>query len=450
MSPFATSLISPRFRTLGWTLLLGWGVSDLALANGVRRDGAGARSMALGGAGLATPEGPLEAAAGNPAGFREPSLQLGGWGGVVDGQFSNRANPQGNLDSNLGVAPELAVSVPLGDSPVALGFGIVPEAAAGLDWQLNDTPGGATGTTSYGRRRHHAEFLALRTVAGLSVALHETLTIGASTGATYTRNVLEAPYVFQSHPALRGLKTLLDLETDGWGMNGALGLVYRPHPDLSLGLSYQAPTSFETTGVAEGNAGEQLRDLGGGFAGVRPDFRYDARVMTALPQVVSAGFTWQATEWLRWVGQVEWADWSNAFDRLDITLTGGNNADLNGFLGTDRIDDTVPLRWKDTWVFRTGFEVPVSDAIRLRAGYAFGESPVPAETMTPMSAAILEHLVTAGAEWTRDRWSIGLAYQYGFESSQGVGASDLRSGEFTGSSTRLEFHGFGLTTTYRY
>jgi long-chain fatty acid transport protein len=183
---------------------------------------------------------------------------------------------------------------------------------------------------------------------------------------------------------------------------------------------------------------------------VRPDFRYDARVMTALPQVVSAGFTWQATEWLRWVGQVEWADWSNAFDRLDITLTGGNNADLNGFLGTDRIDDTVPLRWKDTWVFRTGFEVPVSDAIRLRAGYAFGESPVPAETMTPMSAAILEHLVTAGAEWTRDRWSIGLAYQYGFESSQGVGASDLRSGEFTGSSTRLEFHGFGLTTTYRY
>ncbi|MGE3309324.1 MAG: OmpP1/FadL family transporter [Limisphaerales bacterium] len=424
--------------------------SPCVRANGVERNGAGARAMALGGASVASPEAPLEALAVNPAGFRESQLQVGGWGATVDGTFSNAANDGGDLGGTLGVAPEVALSMPLGTSPVTLGLGVIPVAAAGLDWQLVDAPGGLDGVTSYGLRRHHAEFLAIRSAVGASVALGESVSLGAAVGATYNRNRLEAPYVFQSHPVLRGFKTLLDLETEGWGVDGTFGVVYRPCPGVSLGLSYRTPTAFETSGDAEGNAGAQLTSLGGAFAGVRPDFHYDARVSTSLPQSVVAGLSWQARDWLRLVVQVDWLDWSDAFDRLDVTLTGGNNADLNGFLGSSRIDDTVPLDWDDRWVYRAGAEFTVAEGLQVRVGYAYGESPIPDGTLTPMSAAILEHTVTAGIEWRRNRWGIALAYQYDFGSERAVGTSRLSAGEYSGSTTDLESHVLGLTTTFRF
>lgn len=433
---------------LGLAVGMAWSLSGWA--NGVERNGHGARSMAMGGASVAMPDAPLDAVSVNPAGFHEAQIQLGGWAAMVDGRFSNATNDGGELEGRLGVAPEMALSLPLGSSPVTLGLGVVPVAAAGLDWQLVDALGGLDGATSYGLRRHRAEFVAIRTVAGASVALGESVSLGASVGATYNRNRLEAPYVFQSHPVLRGFKTLLDLETEGWGATGGLGLIYRPCPGVSLGLSYQTPTSFETTGDANGNAGVQLRQLGGAFAGVRPDFHYDARVSTSLPQSVVAGISWQATDWMRVMVQADWLDWSDAFERLDVTLTDGNNADLNGFLGSSRIDDTVPLDWEDRVVCRFGAEFDVLEGLQLRVGYAYGEAPVSDSTLTPMSAAILEHTVTAGAEWRGNRWGIAVAYQYDFGSERRVGVSGLRAGELSGSATDLETHGVALTTTFRF
>lgn len=445
--PFPARRLSP-IRTLAALGCLSAGLVPMGFANGVERDGHGARAMALGGASVASPEHPLEAVAANPAGFADGVVQLGGWGATVNGEFSNAAQSGREPESGLGAAPEFAISIPVGTSPVTLGLGAVAQAAAGLDWSLVDAPGGLDGVTSYGTTRHRAEFLAIRTVVGASLKLSDAWSVGVSGGATYNRNQLEAPYVFQSHPVLRGFKTLLDLETEGWGANLGAGVIYRANDRLQFGLSYRSMTSFETEGTAEGNAGVQLRSLGGAFAGVRPDFRYDARVSTALPQAVSAGVSWRATDRLRLVAQVDWLEWSAAFERLDVTLTGGNNADLNAFLGSDRIDDTVPLEWKDRFVYRAGAEFQVTEDWVLRAGYAFGESPVTGSTLTPMSAAILEHTLTAGVGWQRGSWGIGLAYQYAFGGEVSVDTSGLRSGEYSGSTTDLDAHVVGLTASY--
>src|SRR5204862_8129661 len=81
----------------------------------------------------------------------------------------------------------------------------------------------------------------------------------------------------QRQPQLRGLKTLLDLETRGFGANATAGLLYRPHRSVQLGLSYTSPTHVHTEGEATGNVGAQLATLG---LALRPDFRYDAEVDT--------------------------------------------------------------------------------------------------------------------------------------------------------------------------
>jgi long-subunit fatty acid transport protein len=247
---------------------------------------------------------------------------------------------------------------------------------------------------------------------------------------------------------LRGFKTLLDLETEGWGVNGGVGLVWQPCGQLSLGLSYRSMTHLETRGDANGNAAAQLQNSGAGS--FRPDFHYDATVNTKLPQIISAGVAWRATERWNFLAQVDWINWSDSFDALDIRLANGDNADINGFLGTDRADDVTRLNWRDRFVFRGGVEFAATGDVTLRAGYAYGESPIPAATLTPMSAAILEHTITAGAEWRRGRWILAVAYQYDFPATQAVGASGLRSGEYSNSRTRLDAHWFGLTTGIRF
>jgi long-chain fatty acid transport protein len=421
-------------------------------ADGIYRNGIGARAMSLGGASVAWPDEPLDAMSANPAGLgltNGAMLQLGGWGAVAGGEFSKTGRDRSKLEGTLGLAPEAAVSFPLKSVPVTFGLGVMADSVASLDWRFVDPPGGVNGT-SYGLQQHHAEIIAIRTALGASVALSDSVSVGATLGIVYNRNTLEAPYVFQSHPALRGLKTLLDLETEGWGVNGNVGLVYRPHQTVSIGLTYRTPTELNTDGNASGNVGAQFQTLGPPFDTLRRDFRYDARVKTALPQSASAGVSWQFHPRARAIVQVDWINWSDSFDQLDITLTRGNNADLNAFLQSDRIKDTVPLNWRDRFVYRAGLEFSAAESWLLRAGYAYGGNPVPDSTLTPMSAAILEHTVTAGLEWRRAHCSIAAAYQYDFPSESAVGASALRSGEFSNSRTRLDAHWFGITTGLRF
>ena len=259
------------------------------------------------------------------------------------------------------------------------------------------------------------------------------------------RNRLQAPYIFQSHPVLQGAKTLLDLQTEGWGVNGMAGLLYRPTSQVSIGMSYQSPTSLSSRGDASGNVGVQFQNLGGPFASAQPDFRYDAEVEQKFPQIVSMGVSWQLHPRVRTVAQLDWLNWSSAFDDLKIHLTHGSNPDINGVLGTGSLDDTVPLKWKDRFVLRTGLEFQACDSIALRAGYVFGNTPVPASTVTPLTAVINEHTLTGGLGYKRGRYSVDLAYQYQLPSTLSIVTSNLKSGEYSNSSTQVDIHLFALT-----
>ncbi len=386
-----------------------------AQANGIYRDGAGARSMALAGTEVGLENDPISALHSNPAALRSTSsttLQLGAVGGLATGDFSNAANSDGRLSQKVEAGPEFGLALPIRSGPLTLGLGFMPDAAMKGDWKYVDAPGGL--------------------------------------GIVYNENALKAPYVFQSHPVLKGFKTLLDLETSGVGFNGNVGVIYRPLDSLTLSLSYQTETSVDSKGSASGNAGTQLTNLGGPFASVRPDFRYDALVANVFPQSVSGGISWQADRRWRLAVQVDWINWSDAFDKLPIHLTSGNNADLNGFLGTNAIDDTVPLHWRDRVVFRTGVEFKVTQELTLRAGYAFGDSPVPTETLLPLTAAIARHTVSTGLEWRHGHFSVAGAYQYDLPTAMTAAVSGLQAGEYSNSRTEVGIHWFGLTTGYRF
>lgn len=421
------------------------GLTASTFAGGIYRDGAGARALSLGGASVAKPDVALEAMQGNPAGLsavKNPQLQLGLGGALPNGEFSNVANSGADLDDSFGVWPEVAFAFPIGETPVTLGLAFIPDAALGGEWRYVDAPGGINNTT-YGLQEHRSEITAMRTAFAASIEVTENLFFGGGLGVVYNRNRLHAPYIFQTYPALQGFKTLLDLKSDGWGVNGTVGLLYRPCEKISLGLSYQTSTHVNSEGDANGNAGIQLANMG--LGGAQPDFHYDAEVDNVFPQMVSAGLNWQITDHLRGLFQVDWINWADSFDELVIRLNNGSNNDINGVLGTANIYDVVPLRWEDQFVYRFGVEYQASESIALRAGYTYGKSPVPASTLLPLTAAIMEHKLGAGVGWKNDRYFVDAAYQYSLPASQRVGVSALQAGEYSNSKTEVSVHMVALT-----
>jgi long-chain fatty acid transport protein len=375
----------------------------------------------------------------NPAGLgflRVPSVNLGFVGGFAQGEFTKAPTSNGTLDSNPEAAPEGAFAIPVGK--VTLGFSVAPRSALDADWTYVDPLGGANGKTSYGDQIEHSEIFLLRSAAGIGFAINPKLSIGASFGADYNQNKLQAPYIFQSQPKLKGAKTLLDLRTDGFGFDGQAGLLYRPQTNLQFGLTYQSQTEVKSHGDANGNAGEQF-----GVASI--PFHYDAEVRNIFPQAINAGASWGFHPQWRLALQVDWVNWGDAFRHLPVNLTDGSNPTVNGVAGSSAIQDTVPLDWRDEFVYRGGLEYQVIPNLFLRAGYSYGASPVPNQTLTPLTAAITEQTITAGIGYQWRRYQIDLAYQYDIPVTRDVGTSALLSGEYSNSSVKVDLQWLALT-----
>lgn len=215
-----------------------------------------------------------------------------------------------------------------------------------------------------------------------------------------------------------------------------------------FGLSYRTPTEITSDGVATGDLSSQFTSLG--ITGVDSTFRYDAEVENELPQSISAGFGVQVFERTRMDFQLDWIDWGGSFDSLPVHLTNGTNATVNGLLGTDGIDDTVPLEWEDRFVSRVGIEHLLTDELAVRAGYSYGKSPVPSNTRLPMTAAISEHTLSTGIGWNRGPWSLNLSYQYDLPATSRVGDSDILSGEYDNSRVKLDAHWVSISAGFRF
>ena len=447
MHPSPPPWLSPAFRLvlpLLGAVALGLLAGPAARGIGLSQDGAGGRAAGMGGIGTAVADDPLSALFNNPAALADlgsrPQAQGGGDLGFLGGSFHNRANADASLDSVAGMG-QFAASVPVG--PLSFGVGVNPDLAARVSGRYTDAPGGADGATSYGNTRNTSELLLLRSAAGAGYRLAPNCFIGLTIGLLYNVNELRTNYVFQSQPALRGIKTGLDLDTSGLGYNFQAGFRWRPVPSVSLNVAYTSRSQVQSHGLATGDAGAQLRNLGLGAA--PPDFAYEARVTNDFPEVVNAGVAWQPRKGLTVGAQFDWINWSQAFNDLPIHLTNGNNATLNSVVGSHTVNDDVPLRWRDSYVGRLGAEQDFCAHWAARLGYAYGNHPTPADTLTPLTAALPEHLLTAGVGYRAGRFRVDAAYQWQIPGTERVGRSALAAGEYSDSVTEVHVQLINVT-----
>jgi long-subunit fatty acid transport protein len=407
-----------------------------------------ARSQAVGGVYIPSSSGALDALATNPAGLStltSRTLDLSVTSVFARGSFSNSVNQNVPLQNSPGVMPYGAFGTPIGHSRFTIGVGLVPELMSVSDWKYVDAPGVAGAT--YGLQTQKSAILSARSVAGVSYSLNRAVSVGASVGFDYNKNTLEAPYIFQSHPALAGLKTLLDLHTQGVGRNYSVGILASPSKKVQFGAAWKSRTVIDSDGTANGNIGAQLDAAG---LAARPDFAYSARVRNVFPQSVIGHILWQVDNRWNLAFQTNWVNWKDAFVTLPVALTNGTNADINGLLGTNTLNDGVPLHWKDQFSFHGGVERLVTENVSVRGGYAHSNSPVPNSTLSPLTAAIMKDQLTTGLGIRRGRVRYDLGYGFGFQAHQSVGQSGLLSGEYSNSRVGIGTQALTFNTSFQF
>jgi long-subunit fatty acid transport protein len=139
-----------------------------------------------------------------------------------------------------------------------------------------------------------------------------------------------------------------------------------------------------------------------------------------------------------------------AFQQLPVTLTGGTNAVINSVVGSNAMQDAVPLHWNNQVGIHVGVDSPVGENWVLRAGYGYMTNPVPSATLLPLTASIMRNSIGTGAGWTHGHMRLDAAYQALLPSSESVGTSSILAGEYSNSTVRIFLQSVTATARFNF
>ena len=189
------------------------------------------------------------------------------------------------------------------------------------------------------------------------------------------------------------------------------GVLVRPAPGVSLGLSYRGESALQFTlpvTVREGQALSLAIDV--------------AQTVLWTPHQLSLGLAWQLdAPRLLLALDATYALWSRAPDpspRLSVDI-GGRLLDAFGL--ADALDLStrsapIALGFSDTLIARVGAEWEAADWLVLRAGYCYRPTPAPRQTGVTAYLDNDAHVIALGA---------GLAFLHPFRSRQTIVQLDL-------------------------
>ncbi|HRC86325.1 MAG TPA: outer membrane protein transport protein, partial [Thermoanaerobaculia bacterium] len=354
-------------------------IAGLALAlaapalatNGLYLTGYGAETLGRGGVNVAISDRTLGLNS-NPAGIAQLQgnhYTLGLALLAPQLQFENAANPPTDGEDRYFPLPAFAWVRSGKDTPWAFGVGFLAQGGMGATFNNLNTFFGTRDQT-YTQVRFATISPTVAYSFGDDAALGATLNLGWADAAFRffpNTSFFNAQNPAMSFPGVKmedagGLQT--SLRVGGW---------WRPLPSFTLGAIYQTKTdSTFDNGKLQAN----FRNFPGLGQAVTYDAKMDGFTFAAQAGV---GVGVRATNRLLLALDVKRYFWDDAIDTITVT---GTNPDVAG--APARVELPFVFNWKDQWVVALGGEYKASDTTTLRAGYNWGESPVPDDTLTPL------------------------------------------------------------------
>lgn len=167
-----------------------------------------------------------------------------------------------------------------------------------------------------------------------------------------------------------------------------VGLLYEVSKMISVGAAYTSPVNFNY------DKGEVIFNFSNPAFGGLGEVTYDAKLEGfKWPQQVDIGFALRPTDRLLVALDGSWINW-NIVNTLTLRTSNPSNP-----LAPPTVSPSpsFPLNWKDQWVVAVGIAYEaIRERLTLRAGYNFGNNPVPDENLSPLTPIIIEHHIAGG------------------------------------------------------
>lgn len=210
----------------------------------------------------------------------------------------------------------------------------------------------------------------------------------------------------------------LDGSANGIGYN--LGVYLVPSEKWSIGLNYRSKVEAE---VEEGDA--IFHNIPTAAADQFQADQFGA--MLPLPSNTTLGVAYYPTTRLTLSAEASYVGWS-AYEELKFTF----NGEVGGSM-----ESVSPRNYEDTWTIRLGGAYRATDALAVRAGIYYDQTPVQEGYMTPETPDTDRIGLTAGIGYDiNERFGIDLSFLYiqGMEREQtiadaeGAGTIDMEEG----------------------
>jgi long-chain fatty acid transport protein len=310
-------------------------------------------------------------------------------GTPIGGSSSN-----GDATEN-GVIPALYGMVPLGDR-VRAGLGVT--SPFGLKTSYPDEWVG----------RYHAvdtELLTVNINPAIGVRVTDWLSVGAGAQIQYADGDLSNAVDFGTIGAAFGVPGAVPggqdgfarLDGDDWGYGYTLGALVEPVRGTRLGVAYRSEIEHTLDGDADFSA-----DDAGVAAALRTTGAFadgDASLEVTTPATLSFGVHQDIGKRFAVMAEAAWTEWSE-FEELRVEFDDGVQP-----------DSVTEQEWDDSWFFALGATWRPVDALTLRVGAAYDESPVGDRFRTPRIPDEDRYWLAFGLSWQPRPW-VGLDLGY--------------------------------------
>jgi long-chain fatty acid transport protein len=234
----------------------------------------------------------------------------------------------------------------------------------------------------------------------------------------------------------------IDLDGNGHGFDFSVGILTKPVPELSVGVSYRHSVKIDYDGDATFSDLKAYPTPYGtlNFPMLFPGGK--GKTTITFPNNAFVGVCLQPLNNLTLEADFQYIEWLK-YDTLKIDLPLGPtqppliNRPLQGPVASAK-------DWDNTFIIRFGGEYEL-DKIAIRAGYIFDKSPQPSKALEPMLPDADRHEFTAGFGYQiSQEFSVDVAYQIILFKDRSVG---MPENIFPGT-YKSTAHLFGLSLGY--
>ncbi len=395
--------------------LVMFGSCWVGLGNGFRLPDQDARATARGEAFAATADN-ASAIYYNPGGIGllpGHNARIGVYGLAFDTRYESPSGQSAETEEELNLIPHFFYSYGAKDLPVAVGLGLYAPFGLSVEWPET------TGFRSVALESKMTYLtvnpvIAWRVLTNLSIAAGPTFNWG---DIDLKRGMTAFPYNDSS-----------TLTGDGMAYGFNAGVIWQPHPMLSLGATYRSKTEVEYDGSTE------IR-----FVVPPPGYpqylKMNAKAKVPTPQSIAGGISFRPTPKWNIEADVDWTDWSQ--------------------LGTIKIQQMIPselaLKWQSSFYYEFGVTRYFGEGWHVSGGYIYNENSVPDKTFNPWVPDQDRHFLSVGLGFQGEYFSFDVAYQFGYGPNRRVTGSELTpAGQNADGEYEYDSHAFAVTLGFRF